>query len=95
MGWGHKEPFCKYGYAYSGICDGWEWYEDKLKTAPELDLWKMYGLANEYWHNQYNYWYDREVKNFRDYRRSKGEDLSFKIEPYNIHSNNLEENEDN
>lgn len=74
--WTNEELFCKYGYAYFGIGDGWEWHEDKLKEAPEIDLWKIYGLCNEYWCNQYNFWYNKEVKKFRDYKRSKGEDLN-------------------
>jgi len=82
--WCNEELFTKYGYAFFGICDGWNWYEDKLRAAPEIDLWKIYGLCNEYWCNQYEYWYDREVKEFRDYKRSKGEDLSFKIKPSKI-----------
>lgn len=79
--WANKEPFCKYGYLYCGICDIWSWDEEKLKFAPEIELWKMYGLCQEYWCNKYEYWYNKEVKEFRNYRRKNGEDLSSIITP--------------
>jgi hypothetical protein len=83
--WCNEELFCKYGYAYFGIADGWRWYEEELKTAPEIDLWKMYGLCNEYWHIFYDYLHSKKEKEFRDYRRSKGEDLnSFEVSNFNI-----------
>jgi len=75
--WMGKEPFVKYGYfGGSSLCESWFWREDKLKKAPEVDLWKMYGLCNEYWHHEYEYWDSKHEKEFRDYRRSKGEDLN-------------------
>lgn len=45
--------FAKYGYTYSGICDGFQWKEDKLKEAPEIDLWQMIGISSRYWEVQY------------------------------------------
>jgi len=50
--------FGKYGYTFTGICDGWWWLEDRLKDAPEKDLWQMLAIASTYWMLNYEKWYD-------------------------------------
>ena len=50
--------FGKYGYTYTGICDGWQWLKDRLKDAPEKDLWQMLAIASTYWMLNYEKWYD-------------------------------------
>jgi hypothetical protein len=42
--WCNEELFCKYGYAYFGIADGWRWYEEDLKQHPKL----IYGKCMVY-----------------------------------------------
>ena len=51
------EPFGKYGYTFTGICDGWEWKDEELAKAPELDLWKMLAISETYWRINYERWY--------------------------------------
>lgn len=51
--------FAKYGYTYGGICEGFQWKEDKLKEAPEIDLWQMIGIASRYWETSYKRWYNQ------------------------------------
>jgi len=51
------EIFKQYGYTYTGICDGFDFYENKLIKASEIDLYKMLAFSNIYWNEQYKKWY--------------------------------------
>lgn len=52
--------FFKYGRTMAGICDGWTWYEYKLRDAPQEDLWQMMAIASKYWESKYKEWYERK-----------------------------------
>ena len=45
--------FGKYGRTFTGICDGWNWFDDSLKDAQETDLWKMIAITALYWQKFY------------------------------------------
>ena len=66
------ETFNTYGYTYSGIGDGWEWFRrDKItqyaidrghkpiEDATNEELWKMLAMSSIYWEGKYKEWYDR------------------------------------
>lgn len=55
--------FGKYGRTFTGICDGWKWFDDKLQEAPEIDLWKMLAIEAKYWELNYQAWYNKVRKN--------------------------------
>ena len=56
------DVFAKYGHTYGGICDGFYWNEEALRSAPEIDLWKMIAISERCWETQYERWYYREQK---------------------------------
>lgn len=68
----NDDLFLKYGYGVGGICDEWVWTAD-LPNAEEEHIWKMIALCESYWRRKYEYWYRKEVKEFRAYQREKGE----------------------
>ena len=69
--WNNK-LFTRYGYGVNDIDDKWVWTAE-LSNAEEEHIWKMIALCEAYWRNKYEYWYRKEVKQFRDYKREKGD----------------------
>lgn len=59
--------FRKYGYTYTGICDGWNWYPI-IKEATDEELWLMSSLCNEYWCKFYE-WVNNE-KEYINYKKA-------------------------
>ena len=53
--------FGKYGYTYTGICDGWNWTGETLDLAPEEELWKMLAITSTYWYLNYQKWLNEEM----------------------------------
>ncbi len=84
--WMSDDFFKKLGHdASRPLCDMWNWEEDKIDKVDEKDLWKAYGLISGYWLSFYEFLYEKEVYEFRKYRREQGEDLdTVKIKPSNI-----------
>ena len=59
----------KYGYdTFGSICECWFWH-DNLSEATEEELWKIYALIQADWLATYEYWYRREVYEFRKYQK--------------------------
>lgn len=57
------DVFAKYGSTYSnGMCEYFYWNEEALKSAPEIDLWKMIAISERYWATCYEEWYNEEQK---------------------------------
>lgn len=54
--------FSKYGYTYTGICDGFNWNKEKLQNAPEIDLWQIIAISSRYWEVNYERWYHNKIK---------------------------------
>lgn len=65
----NSDLFKNYGYTYSGICDGFEFYKDKIDKAPEVDLWKMLALSAMYWEKSYSRWLDQKEEENRELRQ--------------------------
>ena len=51
------DVFAKYGDTYGGMCDGFNWNKQSLKSAPEIDLWKMIAISERYWATDYERYY--------------------------------------
>lgn len=83
----NNELFTQYGRGVSwSSYDKWEWDSKKLDRILAKDLWKMIALCEAHWRNKYQYWYDKQVKEFRDYKREKGDlpkDLGISIDVSN------------
>lgn len=73
-GWESEYPdlYGKYGTGIYGICDYWLWFtEDNitdyarehgcspLTNATDTELLMMWAIADNYWLNQYQEWYER------------------------------------
>lgn len=59
----------KYGYdTFGSLCEAWYW-SDNLSQASETELWKIYALIQASSLANYQYWYDKEVYEFRKYKR--------------------------
>lgn len=59
----------KYGYdTFGSICEAWYW-NDNLSEASEEELWKIYAMIQADWLINYEYWYNREVYEFRKYKK--------------------------
>lgn len=53
----------KYGYTYTGICDGFKW-KDTISEISNEEAWKIIALCSIYWKCRYAEWYDKEeIKN--------------------------------
>jgi hypothetical protein len=59
----------KYGYdTFGSVCERWYWKDD-LSEASEEELWKIYALIQADWLAKYSYWYNKEVYEFRKYKK--------------------------
>lgn len=73
LDWGFKYPnlYGKYGMTISGICEYWHWFEEDnitdyareygflpLTDATDIELLEMWAIADNYWLNQYEKWYN-------------------------------------
>lgn len=59
----------KYGYGTFGCAiELWYW-NDNLSEASEEELWKIYGLIQADWKTEFYYLYNKEVYEFRKYKR--------------------------
>ncbi len=54
----YSHPIQQLGYYYFGIGDGFKFYEDRVRSADELMLWRLYGLIQTYWLVHYQEWYE-------------------------------------
>lgn len=65
----------KYGYdTFGTIYEGWYW-KDNLSQASELELWKIFALIQADWLKKYEYMYDKEVYEFRKYKREHSKSI--------------------
>jgi hypothetical protein len=61
----------KYGFdTFGSICEVWYW-NDELAKATNEELWKIYGMIQADWLSQYEYWYHKEVYEFRQFKREQ------------------------
>lgn len=59
----------KYGYdTFGSINEAWYW-NDNLSEASELELWQIYALIQASDAVKYQYWYRKEMYDFRKYKR--------------------------
>ena len=77
LGWEFKYPnlYGKYGITAPGLCDGWYWFAENnitdhardrgclpLTDATDMELFEMWAMADNYWLNKYNEWYNASTK---------------------------------
>lgn len=58
--------FGKYGYTFTGICDGWRWDKERLNEASSEELWQMLAISAMYWQSNYELWYEELQDKMRE-----------------------------